>query len=54
MTLLMESYDSFNVHANFLTCAPQLMYVQDQLMIITSSSSMVTMLGMGAGPSKLW
>ena len=55
MTLLLESFDSFNVHANyFLDLALQLMYVHDQLMIIISSSSMVAMLGMGAGSSKLW
>jgi hypothetical protein len=38
----------------FLELALQLMYVSDQLMIVTSSSGMVAMLGMGAGPSKLW
>jgi hypothetical protein len=56
MTLLLESFDYFNVHANyyFLNWALQLMYVHDQLMIVISSSSMVAMLGMGAGPSKLW
>jgi hypothetical protein len=55
MTSLLESFDSFNVHANiFFDWALQLMYVQDQLMIIISSGSMVAMLGMGAGPSKLW
>jgi hypothetical protein len=57
MTSLMESFDSFNVHANYvldLDWAPQLMYVHNQLMIIISSSSMVAMLGMGAGSSKLW
>jgi hypothetical protein len=37
-----------------LDWALQLMYVYNQLMIIISSSSMVAMLGMGAGPSKLW
>ncbi len=37
----------------FLDWALQLMYVHNQLMIIVSSS-MVAMLGMGAGPSKLW
>jgi hypothetical protein len=31
----------------------QLMYVHDQLLITVSSSGMVAMLGMGAGPSKL-
>jgi hypothetical protein len=30
------------------------MYVHNQLMIVVSSSIMVAMLGMGAGPSKLW
>jgi hypothetical protein len=55
MTLLLESFDSFNVLANyFLDWALQLMYVHDQLMIVISSSSMVATLGMGAGPSKLW
>ncbi len=55
MTLLLESFDSFNVHANnFLNWALQLMYVHNPLMIVISSSSMVAMLGMGAGPSKLW
>jgi hypothetical protein len=29
------------------------MYVYDQFMIVISSSGMVAMLGMGAGPSKL-
>ncbi len=38
---------------NILDWARQLMYVYDQLRIIISSSSMVAMLGMGAGPSKL-
>jgi hypothetical protein len=54
ITSLLESFDSFNVHANFfLDWALQFMYVHDQLMIIISSSSMVATLGMGAGPSKL-
>jgi hypothetical protein len=39
---------------NILVWAFQLMYVSDQLMILISSSGMVAMLGMGAGPSKLW
>ncbi len=34
--------------------AYQLMYVHDQLLLVISSSSMLAMLGMGAGPSKLW
>jgi hypothetical protein len=38
----------------FLDWALQLMYVHDQLMIIILSSGTVAMLGMGAGPSKLW
>jgi hypothetical protein len=54
MTLLLESFYSSNVHANFLDWALQLMYVYDQLLIVISSSGMVAMLGMGAGPSKLW
>jgi hypothetical protein len=37
-----------------LDWALQLMYVYDQLLVIISSSGMVAMLGMGAGPSKLW
>jgi hypothetical protein len=54
MTLLLESFDSFNVHANyFLDWALQLMYVHNQFLIDISSSSMLAMLGMGAGPSKL-
>jgi hypothetical protein len=52
--LLQSVEDSSNVHANFLDWVLQLMYVQDQLMIVISSSSMVAMLGMGGGPSKLW
>jgi hypothetical protein len=39
--------------ANILDWALQLMYVSDQLMIVTSSSGMVATLGMGAGQSKL-
>jgi hypothetical protein len=39
---------------NILDWALQLMYVSDQLMIVISSSGMVAMLGMVAGPSKLW
>jgi hypothetical protein len=54
VTSLLESFDSFNVHAIFLDWALQLMYVHNQLMIVISSSSMVATLGMGAGPSKLW
>jgi hypothetical protein len=37
-----------------LDWALQLMYVHDQLLIVISSSGMVAMLDMGAGPSKLW
>jgi hypothetical protein len=37
-----------------LDWALQLVYDQDQLMIVISSSNMVAMLGMDAGPSKLW
>jgi hypothetical protein len=55
MTLLLESFYSFNVHANyFLDWVLQLMYVQDQFMIVILSSGTVATLGMGAGPSKLW
>jgi hypothetical protein len=54
MMLLLESFYSSNVHANFLGWAYQLMYDFDQLLIIISSSIMVTTLGMGARPSKLW
>jgi hypothetical protein len=43
-----------NVHANFLDWALQLMYVHNQFLIVISSSGMLAMLGMGAGPSKLW
>jgi hypothetical protein len=34
--------------------AHQLMYVQDQSLIVTSLSGMLAMLGIGSGPSKLW
>ena len=54
MTSLLESFDSSNVHANFLDWALQLMYVHNQFLIVISSSGMLAMLGMGAGPSKLW
>jgi hypothetical protein len=54
MTLLLESFHSSNVHDIFLDWALQLMYVYDQLMIVISSSGMAAMLGIGAGPSKLW
>jgi hypothetical protein len=37
-----------------LDWAFQFVYVYDQLLIVISSSGMVAMLGMGAGPSKLW
>jgi hypothetical protein len=30
------------------------MYVYDQLMVVISSSGMAAMLGVGAGPSKIW
>ncbi len=43
-----------NVHAIFLEWALQLMYVHNQFLIVISSSGMLAMLGMGAGPSKLW
>jgi hypothetical protein len=43
-----------NVHANFLDWALQLMYVHNQFLIVISSSGMLAMLGIGAGPSKLW
>jgi hypothetical protein len=43
------------VHANyFVDWAHQLMYVHDQLLIATSSSGMLALLGIGSGPSKLW
>jgi hypothetical protein len=55
MTLLLESVDSFNVHTNyFLDWTLELMYIHNQLMIVILSSGTVAMLGMGAGPSKLW
>ncbi len=38
----------------FLDWALLLMYVYVHLLIVILSSSMVVMLGMGAGPSKLW
>jgi hypothetical protein len=37
----------------FFDWAHQLMYVHDQLLIIISSSSMLALLGIGSGPSKL-
>ncbi len=37
-----------------LDWAHQLMYVHNQFLIVVSSSGMLAMLGMGAGPSKLW
>ncbi len=37
-----------------LDWAHQLMYVHNQFLIDISSSGMLAMLGMGAGPSKLW
>ncbi len=43
-----------NVHAIFLDWALQLMYVCNQFPIVRSSRCMLAMLGMGAGPSKLW
>jgi hypothetical protein len=43
-----------NVHANFLDWALQLMYVHNQFLIVISSSDMLAMLGVGAGPSKHW
>jgi hypothetical protein len=43
------------VYANYLLdWAHQFMYVHDQLLIKLSSSGMLAMLGMGAGPSELW
>jgi hypothetical protein len=55
MTSLLESFDSFDVHANyFFGLGTSTQNVDDQLMIVISSSSMVAVLGMGAGPSKLW
>ncbi len=55
MTLLLEGFDSSNVHDNFFGLGTSThVYVHDQLMIVISSSSMVATLGMGAGPSKLW
>jgi hypothetical protein len=45
----------FNVHANYiLDWTHQLMYVHNQLLIVISSSSMLALLGIGSGPSKLW
>jgi hypothetical protein len=38
----------------FLNWAHQLMYVHDQLLIVTSSSGVLAKLGVGSGPSKLW
>jgi hypothetical protein len=40
--------------ACLLDWALQLMYVHNQFLIVISSSGMLAMLGMGAGPSKLW
>jgi hypothetical protein len=37
-----------------LDLALQLMYDYDQLLMVILSSGTVAMLGMGAGPSKLW
>jgi hypothetical protein len=37
-----------------LDWALQLMYVYNQFLIVISSCGMLAMLGMGAGPSKLW
>ncbi len=37
-----------------LDWANQLMYYYNQLLIVISSSSMLAMLGIGSGPSKLW
>jgi hypothetical protein len=37
-----------------LDWAHQLMYVHNQFLIVISSSGMLALLGMGAGPSKLW
>jgi hypothetical protein len=55
MMYLLASFYSSNVHANYLLdWAHQLIYVHDQLRIIISSSGMLAMLGMGAGPSELW
>jgi hypothetical protein len=43
------------VHANyFLDWAHQLMNVNDQLLIVISSSGMLAKLGIGSEPSKLW
>jgi hypothetical protein len=55
MTLLLESFDSpMCMPMYFLDWALQLMYVHNQFLIVISSSGMLAMLGMGAGPSKLW
>jgi hypothetical protein len=53
MMLLLESFYTSNVHANFWDWALQLMYGHDRFLIAISSSSVVAMLGVGAGPSKL-
>ncbi len=37
-----------------LDWAHQLMHVHNQFLIVISSSGMLAMLGMGAGPLKLW
>jgi hypothetical protein len=51
-----EEFSLSNVHANyyFFDWALQLMYVHNRFLIGISSSDMLAMLGMGAGPSKLW
>ncbi len=55
MTLHLKIFLHPNVDANFfLDWAHQLMYVHNQLLIVISSSGMLAMLDIGAGPSKLW
>jgi hypothetical protein len=56
MAWLLESFTPPMCMPNyFLDWAHQLMYLDDQLLIIISSSGMLlAILGMGAGPSMLW
>jgi hypothetical protein len=53
-TLFLENFDSPMRMPFFLDWALQLMYVHNQFLIVISSSGMLAMLGMDAGPSKLW
>ncbi len=54
MTSLLENFDSPMCMPFFFDWALQLMYVHNQFLIVISSSGMLAMLGMGAGPTKLW